>query len=331
MKANLFTATAAVGAVLLGCVVPLSAIAVSEPQPSLEDPRIGVVMYSPNDVTRIRVRRGTFTKIVLEPGERVESANPGLTSRCDKDEDEWCIHADRGANEIGVRPKDLAKTNNLEVHSDRRNYSIEFVVLPDETGAVAPAALHGAKAGHQAATQPFFRVSFAYPAPESVGSDRDRVVAAVLDSLDGKLEAGSAAPTPAADSGLAARERLADEPAQIRNAHYTMQVLEHGEDAAPSLVFDDGRFTYFEFRGAREIPAVFANDSAGQAMRVNWHMQGSYVVVERTARSFVLRLGDAVTGVFNEKFDPEGIETPTNTTSALVSREARDERKDKSK
>jgi type IV secretion system protein VirB9 len=88
-------------------------------------------------------------------------------------------------------------------------------------------------------------------------------------------------------------------------------------------VFDDGRFTYFEFPGAREIPAIFAIGSDDEATRVNWHMNGSFVVVQRTARKFTIRLGEAVVGVFNEAFDATGIDTPTSTVSPAVTRESK--------
>jgi type IV secretion system protein VirB9 len=44
-------------------------------------------------------------------------------------------------------------------------------------------------------------------------------------------------------------------------------------------------------------------------------------VVQRTARKFTLRVGDAVVGVFNEAFDPTGIDTPTATVSPDVQRD----------
>jgi type IV secretion system protein VirB9 len=50
-------------------------------------------------------------------------------------------------------------------------------------------------------------------------------------------------------------------------------------------------------------------------------MNGNFVVVQRTARKFTLRLGDAVVGIFNEAFDRTGIETPTSTVSPAVVRE----------
>jgi type IV secretion system protein VirB9 len=53
-------------------------------------------------------------------------------------------------------------------------------------------------------------------------------------------------------------------------------------------------------------------------------MRESFVVVQRTARKFTLRLGNSVVGIFNESFDPNGIETPTSTVSPVVRREIKD-------
>ena len=132
-----------------------------------------------------------------------------------------------------------------------------------------------------------------------------------LAELDGQAARSNVSPT----ESMSPSERLKLEPIDAVNGNYTMQVMAKGEDAAPSLVFDDGRFTYFEFLGAREIPAIFAYGSSDEATRVNWHVRPPYVVVQRTARKFTLRLGTAVVGVFNEGFDPVGIDTPTSTVS----------------
>jgi type IV secretion system protein VirB9 len=90
------------------------------------------------------------------------------------------------------------------------------------------------------------------------------------------------------------------------------------------MVFDDGRFTYFEFLGAREVPAIEAYNSDDQAVRVNWHMEPPFVVVERVARKFTLRIGNAVTGIFNEAYDAVGVSNGTATVSRAVRREVKE-------
>lgn len=287
------------------------ALAAEVPKPGPDDSRVRLITYRRNDVTLIKVQRGTVTRIVLAPEEKIETPVAGFSSRCSNDSDEWCINADKGANQIFVKPKDRATRNNLELHTNLRDYSFEFEVLPDREEE------KGKKSAFE--KSPFFRVMFEYPSsPDAV---RASVVAGLLASIEPPAPNGSN-PAPVGSIAPAAQLRL-QVPA-LKNAKYTMQVLAKGEDAAPTLVFDDGRFTYFEFKGTREIPAIFAHSSDDEPTRVNWHMQPPFVVVQRTARKFTLRVGGAVTGVFNEAFDATGIDTPSSTVSPVVVREAKE-------
>ncbi len=287
------------------------------PEAGPNDLRIRILPFKVNDVTVIRVQRGTVTRIMLESDEKIEIPVVGLSSDCKNDSDEWCISALLGSNQIFVRPRDNARRNNMELHTTKRDYSFAFEVVGENVS----------RGKRDSADVPFFRVIFDYPKPKPLAeniSSSDR--AAAVDSLLQRVEISSSRPVPQsvdADYGMSPAQRLKAEGISVRNINYTKQVLNKGEDADPSAVFDDGRFTYFEFPGAREIPAVFAHGSDGEATRVNWHMNGNYVVVQRTARKFTLRLGDAVVGVFNESFDRTGIETPTATVSASVIRETK--------
>ena len=288
------------------------------PEASVNDAHIRVVQFKPDDVTLIRVQRGAVTRIVLEQGERIETPAVGISSDCKSEADEWCISAIVGTNQIFVRPRERAERNNMELHTNRRDYSFAFEVISD-----------GVSHGKRWADVPFYRVVFEYAAPKPVSepvSGLDR--AAAVNALLARVDSTVSRPLPQSveqDYGLSPVERLKAQGVEVRNSNYTKQVLERGEDASPTMVFDDGRFTYFEFPGAREIPAVFAYGSDGQETRVNWHMNGNFVVVQRTARKFTLRLGEAVVGVFNESFDDTGIETPTATVSQAVVREIKGE------
>ncbi|MDR7380427.1 type IV secretion system protein VirB9 [Rhodoferax ferrireducens] len=286
------------------------------PEASPNDLRIRVIPYKANDVTVIRVQRGIVTRIMLENDEKIEIPVVGLSSDCKSETDEWCISAILGSNQIFVRPRDNAGRNNMELHTSKRDYSFVFEIVDGNKVS------RGKRAD---ADVPFFRVVFDYPKPKPLtenlsGSDR----AAAVDALLQRVDKSAARPIPQQvdpDFGMTPVQRLKAEGIQIRNTNYTKQVLARGEDAEPTMVFDDGRFTYFEFPGAREIPAVFAQGSDGEPTRVNWNMNGNFVVVQRTARKFTLRLGEAVVGIFNEAFDRTGIATPTSTVSPAVVRE----------
>lgn len=281
---------------MLACSVGEHARAADVPTSGQRDARIRYIDYASDQVTVITVRRGVVTRITLEPGEKIAVSATGFSANCAVDTNEWCIRADVGSNQIWVKPRDGASHNNLEVLTDKRDYSIEFRVLPDASGG----------RGEQArlTDEPMYRVIYRYPLGVSL-----------TQMLQGRQ--ASAMRTAAAST-----QQRAELP-QPRNWQYTMQVLKGGDDIAPGLVFDDGRFTYFQFPGNREIPAIFYVSANGEEGRVNYHMQDELFVVHRTARKFVLRLGEAIVGVFNEKFDPDGVPTDQGTTSPSVRRSLR--------
>ena len=69
----------------------------------------------------------------------------------------------------------------------------------------------------------------------------------------------------------------------------------------PIRIFDDGRFTYFEFRDKNaEIPAFFRVDVAGNEELINFRKRENYIVVERVASRFTLRRGADIICIYNE-------------------------------
>ena len=83
----------------------------------------------------------------------------------------------------------------------------------------------------------------------------------------------------------------------------------------PERVFDDGKFTYFQFKTLDATPAVFLVNEKGNESLVNFTTEGEYLVVERTGRQFTLRDGDISTCIFNESYvRPTGKQ---NTASPL--------------
>lgn len=81
----------------------------------------------------------------------------------------------------------------------------------------------------------------------------------------------------------------------------------YGDKAlAPTSLFDDGRFTYFDFNHGKELPAIYKKMPDGTESLVNMHVEGSQVVVHETASHFVLRLGQSVLGIDNRGFDAQG-------------------------
>jgi type IV secretion system protein VirB9 len=295
--------TMIVGFLIASALSP--AFAVDLPVPGQNDPRVRYVTYKKDDVTVVKVRRGTATRIVLGNDEQIikDGAASGFVADCSKPELEWCIRADVGSNQIWVKPKDNATYNNLELKTDKRDYSFEFKVLSDVKGAKGVP-------GKALANEPMFRVIFKYPVPMTS-------LASLL------MNTGMNQVSPAVSERATVDARLADAAAKPRNWKYTIKVMKGGEDIAPSLIFDDGRFTYFRFPANRKIPTIEQISSSGEPGRVSYHMDENdpdLVVVEQLGKQFVLRINSAVVGVWNEAFDPDGVAPKSGTTVDGVAR-----------
>lgn len=76
--------------------------------------------------------------------------------------------------------------------------------------------------------------------------------------------------------------------------------LTGSEEISPIRIFDDGEFTYFEFRDKNaEIPAFFLVHADGSESLINFRTRDDFIVVERVAAQFTLRHGEDVVCVFN--------------------------------
>lgn len=80
------------------------------------------------------------------------------------------------------------------------------------------------------------------------------------------------------------------------------------EEIAPVKIFDDGEFTYLQFRDKNaELPAIFAVDENLRESTVNYHLSTdgkNLVVVEQVFKKLSIRHGNKIACVFNEIFKP---------------------------
>ena len=79
------------------------------------------------------------------------------------------------------------------------------------------------------------------------------------------------------------------------------------EDIAPIKIFDDGEFTYLQFRDKNaEIPAVFAVDDTLRESMVNYRLSSSSsntIVVEQVFKKLSVRLDKKIACIFNEAYE----------------------------
>jgi type IV secretion system protein VirB9 len=264
------------------------------------DPRLRELNYDAGAVVTVPVKRGVVTHVVLDDDEAITDVGSGLGADCAMPDSSWCIAAQAGGRHIFVKPKSSARgPNNMAVVTDRRTHAFRFIVLPD--GDPRPAV---------------FRLAVRAPVRASVASSGQPTLPPML-----------LAPLPAlprvAPADLVA-ERLQAK-AQILNSAYSIAEGRGSDDIVPTLVFDDGRFTYLRFPGNREVPAVFHVLGDGSESLVNTRMEDDLLVVDRVSRRLVLRAGSAVVGVWNEAFDIDGVPPRGATTVPGVERRLRGE------
>ena len=256
------------------------------------DPRLREVFYDPQAVVTVFVKRGVVTDIVLDAGEAITDVASGLGADCAKPDSSWCVAAQPGGRHLFVKPKTTAGApNNIAVVTDRRTHSFRFVVVADRD-----------------VRQPVYRLSVkvAAPPPPPLSPPSLPIAALVID------------PAPLSPAELG-KERLTAAPQPV-NSSYSIAEGKGSEDIVPTLVFDDGRFTYLKFPKNREVPAVFHVLPDGSETVVNARMEGDLLVADRVSRRLMLRAGSAVVGVWNDAFDVDGVAPSNGTTVSGVDR-----------
>jgi type IV secretion system protein VirB9 len=196
------------------------------------------------------------------------------------DRDGWQVVANRGDHDVYLKPQLAAHDSNLEIRTDKRSYSFDLVVLPLK-----------AKFGND---DEMYRVTFGYP---------EEAKAQAHTETDAELVA----------------QRLGQQPV-VLNTRYSMQVMPHSDDIAPTAAWDDGRFTYIRIPNNRRIPAIFRVADDGTESVVDRHMEDDVIVVHEVAKRFVLRLGDEVVGIWNDAYDMDGVPPHDGTTVTGVKR-----------
>jgi type IV secretion system protein VirB9 len=273
---------------LCGTLVTTSASA------ELADPRLKEVWYDPQAVVSVLVKRGVVTDIVLDAGESITDVASGLGGDCSQTEASWCIAAQAGGRHIFVKPKSTAgAVNNLAVVTDRRTHSFRLEVLAESDSR-----------------SPIYRLSVKAtpPRPLDTPAKEHLIAPAQLPA-----EAIPASPTEVIAGRLGAAPTVA-------NTNYSIAEGTDSQDIVPSLVFDDGRFTYLRFAINRAVPAVFDVLGDGSESLVNVRMEGDLLIVDRVSRHLTLRAGSAVVGLWNEAFDPDGVAPKDGTTVSGVAR-----------
>lgn len=263
--------------------------------PESADPRLRELLYDPRAVVTVPVKRGVVALVVLDADEAITEVAAGLGGDCTKADAAWCVAAQPGGRNLFVKAKSSASApNNLAVVTNRRTHSFRFVVLADDDPK-----------------PPVYRLVVKAP-------QRPAPPARLARREEAPLVALPVVPPPPPPQQVVA-ERLQAKP-QVMNTQYSIAEGAGSQDIVPTLVYDDGRFTYLRFPGNREVPAVFHVLGDGSETLVNARMEDDLLVIDRVSRTLMLRAGSTVVGLWNEAFDLDGRPPSDGTTVPGVQR-----------
>lgn len=266
-------------ALMLGILLasPLAA-AYQEPQPIAGDPRIRTYVYEPNEVYSYTGHYKYASIIQFDNNENIDSISLG-------DPSGWQIV--QSGSRMFIKPIEQNATTNMTIFTDKRIYFFE---------------LYAEQAEEIRDEEVIFMVKFIYPdSPGDSASFRQFTV---------KEEVPAAAAGTPLDPAVIEQQKKAGRftaiPDTERNPEkYNFDYTLTGSRLiAPIKVFDDGEFTYMEFRRINaDIPAIFAVTSTGDEALINFRASGNYIIIEEVGKQFTLRSGADVACLFNES-DP---------------------------
>jgi type IV secretion system protein VirB9 len=78
--------------------------------------------------------------------------------------------------------------------------------------------------------------------------------------------------------------------------------LKHDKKSGLVRAFDNGEFTYLQFKNISDLPAIFSVERGNQESVVNYRIEGPYVVIEKVGETFLLRRGKTVGTLVNKGF-----------------------------
>jgi len=247
-----------------------------------EDKRIRFVNYNASDVVKVVGRYRASTQIEFDPHEEIAHVAIG-------DSVAWEVAPAK--NILFLKPREKNPPTNLQVVTIR--YSGERRVYQFELQATE---------GDVRQADSYFVVRFRYP-----------------HDMETRRKAEAAAKAATADRKRADETLSLHQDYGARNYQYSAQ----GSRALqPDMIYDDGKVTTMRFAGNREIPAIYMVQSDGKETLIPWDARrsGEVVVIHGTAREFRLRRGGDVICIFNEAYDPVGVNPGTGTTSPSVER-----------
>ncbi len=261
---------------LSSLILSSTVLAETTPEFGEFDPRVRVVPYNKQDVTKLVTFFGVSTHIEFGKNEAIEDLAIG-------DPSAWEI-VPRG-NNLYVRPLAQNPDTNLTIVTNKRSY--QFTLYTAERSEKDKTAWQDPNL--------IYSLSFSYADEKTAEAKK------IEDSkkLKEKLEH--------------AEESLKSQKDITHNIDYWAS---GSPEISPTKAKDDGRFIYLTFSNNRDIPSIYEVNEFGQELLINSNVDGNTVIIHRMVKQLRLRKGNYVACVINRSFNLDGGRDNTTGTIA---------------
>lgn len=294
---------------LSACIVLTSttAFAASEPESGIYDSRIKSVSYQDGQVYTLRGHYGYGTTIKFNEFEEIQSISLGASNS-------WQIVPNNERNLIFLKPVEENADTNMTVITNDRFYHFEL-------------SAHTAQ--NKRANDIVYELQFSYPndfvsnsniyggllagGPEtsnivsySAQPTTEKVMSASASVTSSVPSSGSEDFPTTIDNAETLSVEVFDNPVKPdprgpnANTNYSMK---GDAELAPSVIFDDGNFTYIKFADNGDLPSIFSVDKNQEESVLNYFHQDGYLVVDHVGKQFTFRRGDVATCIYNRAFN----------------------------
>jgi type IV secretion system protein VirB9 len=244
-----------------------STISSAYTRPLTTDSRIRTMVYSENEVFRLITRFGYESSIEFTPSEKIKVVSVG---------DSTPFRVNPEGNRIFVKANLNNQITNMTVVTTKHAYHFELSSLDDEKNEV------------------IYVMRFYYPEDGFNDTRTKENGGEALKKPNGVYQyPGRSISEPSGNF---------KEPSSNFNYGYSMS----GNSAyKPNKVFDNGKFTYFQFDGVPP-PMIKEVMPDGSEVIVQSQPIGKYVVVNKIMAKAALYFGQEVICLFNDKLIPSG-------------------------
>lgn len=322
---------AALPVLTVGVLIPSGdSLALQATKDSKADSRIKFASYRSDEVYPLLCQEGVVTTISFEDGEEVTSYGSGYSTA-------W--EAATSGNQFFLKPKALDGDTNFIIVTNRRVYSFEvryakrseaptFRMIfryPDTAAKLAKEKREQERLTNELEGE---SINTGAVSPRQWYDDTTAISDEEMNRLRSNGIFEAVYPGDSASQGKSGKKVKNGKgfvkavPQSPYNWKYSMNFGDNpgSKDIAPEAVYDDGRFTVIRFPAYAEIPNVYqvlpSDDSDGEETMLKTRMDPDThsLIVEKTAREFRLRNGQAVVGIYNEGFGEKTLETKSGTT-----------------